>query len=78
MQVFASVEFRGTYPLDFEWKANSTILMTSLVSVVSWLVFVIAVTSLQNQVIGTVFLVIAVLSLLRFGQLLDRRLEGAI
>ncbi len=64
--------------MDFEWKANSSVLMTGLVSVVCWLVFVLAVTSLQNQVIGSVFLIVAVLSLLRFGQLLDRRLEGAI
>ncbi len=64
--------------MDFEWKANSTILITGSVSVICWLIFVVAVTSLQNQIIGSVFLIVAVLSLLRFGQLLDRRLEGAI
>jgi len=64
--------------LNIDWKADSSILITGFVSMMCWLIFVVAVTSLQNQAIGSVFLIVAFLALLRFGQLLDKSLKGTI
>ncbi len=61
-----------------DWKASRNIILAGLVSVVCWLGFLLAITTLQSQSIAIVFLLIAILSLLRFGQFLDKRLEGVI
>ena len=64
--------------MALDWKANRNLLLTAIVSAVCWFGFVLTITILQSQSIAFVFLLIAILSLLRFGQLLDKRLEGVI
>ena len=64
--------------MTLDWKANRNLLLTGIASAVCWLGFVLTITILQSQSIAFVFLLISILSLLRFGQLLDKRLEGVI
>lgn len=64
--------------MAIDWKANRNIVITGIFSTVCWIVFLYAVTRLQSEGIGTIFLIVAIISLLRFGQLLERSLEGVI
>ncbi len=64
--------------MDFNWKGNTALILTGLISAIGWILFVFFSADLERTVIAFLFLVVAIISLLRFGQLLDRKLKGAI
>ncbi len=61
-----------------ESKSSRTLILTGAISVLCWLGFVVTVQIYQSQGIGALLLILAVVTLLRFGQLLDKRLQGVI
>ncbi len=65
--------------MQLDWKANSRVVITGLVSIICWIGFAASVLPpVRNQTIGGILVIIAIVSLLWFGYLLDKRLESVI